>query len=131
MIAFSRRISAFIAAASLTACAAQSSIPSPHVAGAPLAARAAKLSASPSKLDFTTTPKLTLTVSEKGYTGAFTFSVVPANLVKFKPAKGKGPSTKVTMTAANAGKGTFTATDANGNAAKVPVTVTQGVIVIQ
>jgi len=90
-----------------------------------------KLTVNPTKLNFTTTPTLKLTVSEKGYTGKFTLKLSPAGIVKIKPATGKGPSLKVTLTAVAAGKATLTAKDAAGHTKAVPITVTQGVVIIQ
>jgi len=101
----------------------------PNAALAPFAA--AKIGSTPSKLNFTTTPSMKLTVSEKKYTGKFTLSVSPSNLVKLSPSSAKGPSAKITVTASNAGTGSISISDQNGGKAIVPVTVTQGVIIIQ
>jgi hypothetical protein len=116
----------------LAGCGAQSSLPASTPAQLfAIAPHTTKLVTKPAKLDFTTSPKLRLKVTEKGYTGPFKFALDPTGIVKIKPAKGKGPSLDVEVIAVSAGKAKLTVTDENGNDKIVPVTVTQGVIIIQ
>jgi hypothetical protein len=121
-------------AAAISSCAGQRDIPgSVSVAAPQNAANKAtgKPTVSPKKLDFTTTPTLKLTVTEKGYSGNFTFSSSPKGIVKVHPSKGKGPSVSVEVTAVSAGSATLIVSDDHKGSATVAVTVSQAVIIIQ
>jgi hypothetical protein len=86
---------------------------------------------SPKRLNFTTTPTLKLIVTESKYKGKFKLKVFGRGIVKLSSKTVKGPRAKVTITALKAGQGSITITDENGRKTVVPVSVTQGVIVIQ
>lgn len=128
-----RSLCFFAVAVGLAACSVPGGSGAPSTGMAPAArAGASTLSVSPAKLNFTVTPKLVLTISEKGYTGKFTLTLAQAGLVKLSATSAKGPGpAKVSVTAKNAGTTTLVVADANGNSKKVAVTVTQGVIIIQ
>ena len=89
------------------------------------------LKATPTALNFTTSPTMNFTVRESKYTGKFKLAVSPKHLIKLSSATPKGPTAKVKVTAVNAGKGTISVSDDHGGKKSVPFTVTQGVIVIQ
>lgn len=134
MFALSRCFAAVTAIAALAACSNGQPMPAASEIGSQpsiVDQASGKLTVNPTKLNFTTTPTLKLTISEKGYTGKFVLTLSPAGIVTIKPASGKGPSLKAILTAVAAGKATLTAKDANGHSKAVPITVTQGVIIIQ
>ena len=101
----------------------------------PLTARAmtstGKLTVTPTKLKFTIKNPLTMTITEKGYTGQFTIASKSKKIVKLSKASAKGPGPdKIRVTALKAGTTVITVRDANGGSNNVPVSVTTGVIVI-
>ena len=127
------RIAAAAAVVALAACAGQNSTPSvsgQFAAAQPLAATV-KITASPAKLNFTTSPTIKLTISETNYKGTFKLAMNPTGIVKLSKSTVKGPKATIKVTALNAGKTTITVTDQNSVKKTIPVTVTQGVIIIQ
>jgi len=134
------RYAALLAFAALaTACAGAIPPPSSGAGTLPVApARAAapqknseKLTVLPSKLDFTTSKKLTLTVSETNYTGSFTIADSSSSIVKVSKTSATGPGpVKITVTAKSAGAATITVSDKKGGKAKIPVSVTSAVVIV-
>jgi hypothetical protein len=130
-------LSASVLALALGACASSDRAFAPSTMDAPAAAvhlapaATPKLGVSPAKLNFTTKPTIKMTISESKYTGKFKIAVSPAGIVKISTKSAKGPHAKVTVTAVAAGKATISVSDDQGGKKSVPVTVTQGVIIIQ
>lgn len=93
-------------------------------------AKASPIVVKPTKLNFTATPTLSLTVSESGYKGKF--SIVSASTKIAKPLKAsvKGPSGKVPVKAIAAGATTITVSDTNHQKVHVPVSVTSAVVIV-
>jgi hypothetical protein len=89
------------------------------------------LKAAPKALNFTTAPTMKLKISEAKYTGKFKLTVSPSHLIKLSSKTPKGPSSKLTITALQAGSGKITVSDDHGGKKNVPFSVTQGVIIIQ
>lgn len=83
----------------------------------------------PSKLAFTSTKIIKLSVSESGYKGTFKVTVANSKVAGFK-GRAKGPSTKLKVIAKAAGATVLTIADSQGNKVKVPVSVTTSVVVI-
>ncbi len=100
-------------------------------ARAPQKTTVGKLTVSPAKLEFTSSRKLTLSISETGYDGAFKIADAASNVagVSKTSAKGPGPA-KITVTAKVAGAGSITVTDSHGGKAKIPFSVTTTVVVV-
>jgi hypothetical protein len=124
-----------LAALALGACSGLQSGAVPAAGAAPAGERAplaspGALKVSPAKLNFTTSKELKILVSEVNYTGRFELSVSP-RIVKLSAHKIVGPKARIHVTAATAGIGSITITDDHGGRKRVPVTVTQGVIIIQ
>lgn len=83
----------------------------------------------PSKLAFTSTKILKLSISESGYKGAFKVTVADSKVAGFK-GRTKGPSSKLKVIARGAGATVLTIADSQGHNVKVPVSVTTSVVVI-
>jgi hypothetical protein len=127
---------AALAAFALAGCAQSTgALPAAPVASldatASLASPRVPLTATPKRLNFTTTPVLRLVIAEKRYKGKYKLAVFPPNLVKLSKKTAKGPSARIVVTALNAGVGQITIKDERGVKKIVPVSVTQGVIIIQ
>lgn len=83
----------------------------------------------PSKLAFTSTKILKLSISESGYKGAFKVTIADSKVAGFK-GRTKGPSSKLKVIAKAAGATVLTIADSQGHKVKVPVSVTTSVVVI-
>jgi hypothetical protein len=102
---------------------------SPTAAGS-VAAATSPLKVTPSKLAFTTTRNLTLTIEEAGYSGTFKISNSKPKVAK-AASSAHGPRAGLKVTALAAGSGTLTIRDSHGQSKKVQFGVTTGVVVIQ
>lgn len=121
---------AAVAAAMLGGCSPAAWLPSnDSVLRDSLSAAKSPLVVKPSKLAFTSTKVLKLSVSEAGYKGAFKVTVANAKVAGIK-GRVKGPSAKLKAIAKAAGATVLTITDSLGHKAKIPVSVTTSVVVI-
>jgi hypothetical protein len=99
-------------------------------AGTTARAAAAPIIVKPSKLTFTTKPRLVLRVSESGYTGRFTITVASTKIAMVLVKSAKGPKASVPVKAVAAGATTIAVSDASHHKVSVPVSVTTAIVIV-
>jgi hypothetical protein len=129
-----RAHAAVAVAAALAGCGPAASLPPAASAAAPPAASAkaahAAVTVKPAKLDFTTSRKLELKITESGYSGGFKLSIANGKIAR-ETGTAKGPESKVRVIAEAAGATTLTVADALHHSVRIPISVTTAVVVVR